>query len=206
MNRPPGLADSPWGLIGTMIDVRPPYPALRRRHAARHRAARGSRTRCPDLQFDARTGGPPRRGPLLSPARRVPACQARFPIRTRPASISRRPGQLRDTRRPFPHQQEAVDTWWKQGGRGVVVLPTGTGKTFVAILAIAHAGRPTLVVTPTIALMNQWYDELRAAFGTRRRPARRRLLRPPAAHRHHLRFRVHPSGTLGQSLRPARLR
>jgi superfamily II DNA or RNA helicase len=73
---------------------------------------------------------------------------------------------LRDARAPFPHQQEAVDLWQRHGGRGIVVLPTGTGKTFVAILAIARIGRPTLVVAPTIVLMNQWWAELRAAFGT----------------------------------------
>jgi len=46
----------------------------------------------------------------------------------------------------------------------VVVLPTGTGKTHLANLAIARAGRPTLVVTPTIDLLNQWYDELTLCF------------------------------------------
>jgi superfamily II DNA or RNA helicase len=65
---------------------------------------------------------------------------------------------------PFPHQTEAVDTWWRERGQGVVVLPTGTGKTFVAVLAIAKAARPALVVTPTIDLLNQWYGELSLAF------------------------------------------
>jgi superfamily II DNA or RNA helicase len=73
--------------------------------------------------------------------------------------------KLSSTRTPFPHQQEAVATWWNHIGRGVVVLPTGTGKTFVALLAIAHVGRPTLVITPTIPLMNQWYGEMLSAFG-----------------------------------------
>ena len=72
--------------------------------------------------------------------------------------------KLKSTREPFPHQREALNVWWNQGGRGVVVLPTGTGKTFVALLAIAHVGRPTIVVTPTIPLMNQWYGELLSAF------------------------------------------
>jgi superfamily II DNA or RNA helicase len=72
--------------------------------------------------------------------------------------------KLLDPRTPFPHQREAMTTWWNAGGRGVVVLPTGTGKTFVALLAIAHVGRPTLVITPTIPLMNQWYGELLRAF------------------------------------------
>lgn len=74
------------------------------------------------------------------------------------------PWVLRASRDPFPHQTEALDTWWKEEGRGVVVLPTGTGKTFLAVLAIARAGRPTLVVTPTIDLLNQWYAELTQAF------------------------------------------
>ena len=47
----------------------------------------------------------------------------------------------------------------------MVVLPTGTGKTHLANLAINKARRPTLVVTPTIDLLNQWYDELTLCFG-----------------------------------------
>ncbi|MFO0809182.1 MAG: DEAD/DEAH box helicase family protein [Gemmataceae bacterium] len=71
----------------------------------------------------------------------------------------------RHDREPFPHQTETVETWWKHRGQGVVVLPTGTGKTFTAVLAIAKAARPALVLTPTIDLLNQWYDELLRAFG-----------------------------------------
>src|SRR5437868_6912670 len=48
---------------------------------------------------------------------------------------------------------------------GGIVLPTGTGKTYLALLAIQRAARPALVVTPTIDLLNQWYDELVTAFG-----------------------------------------
>lgn len=66
----------------------------------------------------------------------------------------------------FPHQEEALAAWWDRGGRGVVVLPTGTGKTHMANLAIQKTSRPTLVITPTIDLMNQWYDELTVCFDT----------------------------------------
>ena len=76
------------------------------------------------------------------------------------------PWPVQNRREPFPHQTEAVETWWRAGGRGVVVLPTGTGKTYVAVLAVERAGRPTLVVTPTIDLLNQWYGELSDAFDT----------------------------------------
>jgi len=67
---------------------------------------------------------------------------------------------------PFPHQTEALDAWWKAGGRGVVVLPTGTGKTHLANICIERTKRPTLVITPTIDLLNQWYDELTLCFST----------------------------------------
>jgi superfamily II DNA or RNA helicase len=80
-------------------------------------------------------------------------------------SYEQTPWPLAMVREPFPHQTEAVDTWWRERGQGVVVLPTGTGKTFVAVLAIARAARPALIVTPTIDLLNQWYAELSAAFG-----------------------------------------
>src|SRR5688572_22739322 len=43
------------------------------------------------------------------------------------------PWPLRSSRPPFPHQTEALEAWWAAGGRGVVVLPTGTGKTYLAI-------------------------------------------------------------------------
>ncbi|MFO0938412.1 MAG: DEAD/DEAH box helicase family protein [Gemmataceae bacterium] len=73
---------------------------------------------------------------------------------------------LRDARNPYPHQKEALASWVAAGRRGMVILPTGTGKTFVAVLCIANTQRPTLVVTPTIDLMNQWYAELTDLLGT----------------------------------------
>jgi superfamily II DNA or RNA helicase len=75
------------------------------------------------------------------------------------------PWKLQVSKPAFPHQTEGLAAWWKQGGRGVVVLPTGTGKTHLANLAIEKAGRPALVITPTIDLLNQWYDELAISFG-----------------------------------------
>lgn len=73
---------------------------------------------------------------------------------------------LRVAKEAFPHQVEGLKAWWDAGGRGVVVLPTGTGKTHLANLAIDRARRPTLIITPTIDLMNQWYDELSMTFAT----------------------------------------
>jgi superfamily II DNA or RNA helicase len=73
--------------------------------------------------------------------------------------------RLQVERDPHPHQAEAVDAWLRAGRRGVVVLPTGTGKTFVAILCIQRVSRPALVVTPTLDLMRQWVGQLSSFLG-----------------------------------------
>jgi superfamily II DNA or RNA helicase len=70
----------------------------------------------------------------------------------------------RAERTPFPHQAEALRAWGAAGGRGVVVLPTGAGKTFVATLAMIAKQRSTLVVVPTLDLMAQWQSGLAAIF------------------------------------------
>ncbi|MBN1334690.1 MAG: DEAD/DEAH box helicase family protein [Deltaproteobacteria bacterium] len=63
-----------------------------------------------------------------------------------------------------PYQAEAVTAWCAAGRRGVVVLPTGSGKTWVAECCIADTRRPTLVVVPTIDLLAQWAHRLATAF------------------------------------------
>jgi superfamily II DNA or RNA helicase len=67
-------------------------------------------------------------------------------------------------RAPRPYQTEALAAWRKAQGRGVVVLPTGAGKTHVAMMAIDSRRRSTLVIAPTLDLVRQWYDLLRATF------------------------------------------
>ena len=62
------------------------------------------------------------------------------------------------------YQQAALDAWVEAGERGVVELPTGSGKTVIAIAAIEHCGTPALVVVPTIDLLEQWHRELDREF------------------------------------------
>jgi superfamily II DNA or RNA helicase len=68
-------------------------------------------------------------------------------------------------KQPFLHQREAIEHWIAARSRGVVVLPTGAGKTMVAMMAIASRKRSALVVVPTLDLLNQWYDVLASTFG-----------------------------------------
>lgn len=74
-------------------------------------------------------------------------------------------GGVLEVRPPRPFQHEAVQAWLRHRGQGVVVLPTGAGKSHVAIMAIDAKRRSTLVVVPTLDLVRQWYDLLRTTFG-----------------------------------------
>ena len=67
-------------------------------------------------------------------------------------------------RTPREYQKEAVNSWLQNNLRGSIILPTGSGKTFVAELCIAKTMRPTMVIAPTLDLVGQWYDRLRIAF------------------------------------------
>ncbi len=73
--------------------------------------------------------------------------------------------KLRTSYSPHPYQREALSAWIKAGMCGTVVLPTGAGKTFVALGAINAVRRSALVVAPTIDLMSQWYSLLVDSFG-----------------------------------------
>lgn len=64
-----------------------------------------------------------------------------------------------------PDQQEALDAFFAASGRGLVVMPTGTGKTEVALAAMQRASVATLVVAPVRDLMYQWHRRIRRGLG-----------------------------------------
>jgi superfamily II DNA or RNA helicase len=59
-----------------------------------------------------------------------------------------------------PYQRSAALAWELAGRRGLLVLPTGSGKTRIALSLIAAAQTPTLCLVPTRALLAQWLEEL----------------------------------------------
>lgn len=65
------------------------------------------------------------------------------------------------------YQQEAVNSWVSNEGRGILRMATGTGKTVTGLLAAAHTvaaleGQLLLVVAaPYQHLVDQWADDIR---------------------------------------------
>jgi superfamily II DNA or RNA helicase len=62
------------------------------------------------------------------------------------------------------HQREALMRWKEADCRAVIAMPTGSGKTFLAVNAMNYLRRPTLVVVPTIDLLQQWTTALENFF------------------------------------------
>ena len=63
-----------------------------------------------------------------------------------------------------PYQQAALLSWELAEQRGLLVMPTGSGKTRVAVAAMAAAGCRVLCLVPTRALLQQWLTQLGAVY------------------------------------------
>ena len=64
------------------------------------------------------------------------------------------------------YQNQALDAWTANGNRGIIILATGSGKTVIGIKAISLLNTPTLVVAPTLDLVDQWRTRLKKEFKT----------------------------------------
>ncbi|MGD0644200.1 MAG: DEAD/DEAH box helicase family protein [Candidatus Bathyarchaeia archaeon] len=63
------------------------------------------------------------------------------------------------------YQNKALDNWRRAGNRGVLVLPTAAGKTFIALKAIELLRAQTLIVVPTLDLIDQWRRRVTECLG-----------------------------------------
>jgi superfamily II DNA or RNA helicase len=111
-----------------------------------------------DIRWDPRVG-----------KHRAPACLAyklASELRRRGVALDEapRPGLAPPSGfRPLalrPYQDAALGAWRLAGRRGVIALPTGSGKTRVALGAIAATRTPCLCLVPTRALLAQWLAAL----------------------------------------------
>ena len=117
-------------------------------------------------------------GALWDPRIAALRCPARF-HQALVAGLRRRGVQFLDevseieTRRPEPlppvalrpYQEAALTAWELAGRRGTCVLPTGSGKTRLAIAALARANVPALCLVPTRVLLDQWARAIEELLG-----------------------------------------
>ena len=63
-------------------------------------------------------------------------------------------------------QKEALALWQSAGHRGIIEVVTGGGKTIFALSCIKELKVDTaLVIVPTVALLDQWWEEAASFFG-----------------------------------------
>jgi superfamily II DNA or RNA helicase len=125
---------------------------------------RGSCGMPPSLRWDPRTGS------HRAPAFRYRELAAALRQRGRAlADDVQRPAGTCATWSPIalrPYQLAALCAW-QEGQRGMVILPTGSGKTRVACAAMAACAAPALCLVPTRALMHQWVAQVQEHYAGR---------------------------------------
>jgi len=116
----------------------------------------------PDAEVDSRSGGV--RVPAFRYAAVVDAL-ADAGVAVEDAVLDLDPVEsLESTYELREYQREALDAWSSADRRGNLEMPTGSGKTVVALGAMESLSTPTLVVVPTIDLLEQWRTELAREF------------------------------------------
>lgn len=90
------------------------------------------------------------------------------PYQLQDSRVRPKAGELRDAKlsfQPYPEQKAAASScFWEE--RGVVVAPTGTGKSAIIVLIISALRVRTLVVVPNLELKRQLTETLTEAYGS----------------------------------------
>jgi superfamily II DNA or RNA helicase len=73
---------------------------------------------------------------------------------------------LKDTVELRPYQNQALANWSRASMRGVLALPTAAGKTYIALKAISRLKTQTLIVVPTLDLIDQWRQRVMECLNT----------------------------------------
>ena len=103
-----------------------------------------------------------------------------------------------------PYQESALMAWELAGRRGIVVLPTGSGKTKVALAAMARTGLSTLCLVPTRVLLDQWTRAIGAVWSGQVGRLGDGVRNIAPHHGRHVRERIPDDARAGEPIRPAR--
>jgi superfamily II DNA or RNA helicase len=128
----------------------------------------------PEVEYDERTGSG--RAPAMAYAAIVEYLDRRG-ISYADDALHADALRVESTYELRDYQQDALDAWdagnvarddtqdgQQRGRRGVIELPTGSGKTVIGLKAIEAVGQSALIVVPTIDLLTQWRRELLREF------------------------------------------
>lgn len=64
--------------------------------------------------------------------------------------------------KPYEYQEEIVDGFVESGANGLICVPCGRGKTFMAINCAVRIGKKFMVVVDKEFLLEQWSEELKS--------------------------------------------
>ena len=121
-----------------------------------------NRAGAPGVLWDARVHA------YRAPARRYWALKRWLRVSGVPfADITARPRPVRDAWSGVelrPYQEAAMSAWELEGRRGVIALPTGSGKTRLALAAMRRTQLSALCLVPTRVLLEQWSREIGAVY------------------------------------------
>lgn len=68
------------------------------------------------------------------------------------------------TGKPFDYQEKILDTFFSANSNGLICVPCGKGKTFMALAIASRIGKRFLIVVDKEFLLNQWKGEINAFF------------------------------------------
>jgi superfamily II DNA or RNA helicase len=74
------------------------------------------------------------------------------------------PTTIKFTGKPYDYQEAILNTFIDAGGNGLICVPCGKGKTFMALSLAARIGKRFLVIVDKEFLLNQWKGEMEAFF------------------------------------------
>jgi Type III restriction enzyme, res subunit/Xeroderma pigmentosum group B helicase damage recognition domain len=117
----------------------------------------------PGVLWDARVGAHRARASTY-PALRRWLCEARVEFEDIPP-LPRSSADAWSAVDLRPYQEAALSAWELAQRRGIVALPTGSGKTRLAIAAIHRTGLSALCLVPTRVLLDQWSREIATVYG-----------------------------------------
>ena len=74
------------------------------------------------------------------------------------------PSSIKFSGKPFDYQEKILESFFAADSNGLICVPCGKGKTFMALAIASRIGKRFLVIVDKEFLLNQWKQEMNAFF------------------------------------------